>query len=381
MASRSGHPLRITFVLPNLGMAGGSRVVAIYADRLRRRGHEVTVVAGRVRTPSLPAKVRSLVKGYGWPRVSHTTLFEDLSIRCHVIDRARPITERDVPDADVIIATWWETAEWVARFAPRKGAKVYLLQHDESTFAHDPARAAATWTLPMHKIVVARWLVDVARERCGLDEPVALVPNSVDTKQFHAPPRGKQPVPTVGVMYSRTRFKGVDISLSAFAEAARAVPGLRLVAFGHKPPTPDLPLPANAKYVVSPPQEQIRELYAACDAWLFGSRTEGFGLPILEAMACRTPVIATPAGAAPELVGQGGGILVKTEDPSYMARAIQQIARLDDGAWRRMSDAALATTTQYSWDDATDLFEAALLRAARERETHVSSALASSASV
>jgi len=44
-------------------------------------------------------------------------------------------------------------------------------------------------------------------------------------------------------------------------------------------------------------------------------------LPILEAMACRTPVIGTPAGPAPELLGAGGGILVRPEDPADMAMA------------------------------------------------------------
>jgi len=104
----------------------------------------------------------------------------------------------------------------------------------------------------------------------------------------------------------------------------------------------------------------LKSIYGACTGWLFGSRREGFGLPILEAMACRTPVIATPAGAAPELIDRGGGMLVKPEDPADMARAIEHIHALSETEWRDMSDLAYATAANYTWDDATDAFERAL---------------------
>jgi glycosyltransferase involved in cell wall biosynthesis len=158
-------------------------------------------------------------------------------------------------------------------------------------------------------------------------------------------------------------FKGTDIVLEAFARAGRLIPGLRLVAFGNEPVKPELPLPAGGEYHQSPPQDRLRTMYARCDAWLCGSRAEGFGLPILEAMACRTPVIATPAGAATELLAGGGGVLVRPEDPADMARGIVHLCGLSDPEWRKLSDAAYATATGYSWDDATGLFEDALLTA------------------
>ncbi|HLO47553.1 MAG TPA: glycosyltransferase, partial [Kamptonema sp.] len=76
--------------------------------------------------------------------------------------------------------------------------------------------------------------------------------------------------------------------------------------------------------------------------------------------ACRTPVIGTPVGAAPQLLSGGGGILVKPEDPEDMAKAIDQICELSEDRWRTMSDAAIAQVTSYTWEDATDRFEAAL---------------------
>jgi glycosyltransferase involved in cell wall biosynthesis len=122
-------------------------------------------------------------------------------------------------------------------------------------------------------------------------------------------------------------------------------------------------LPPGTEYNNAPTQDQLKEFYSKCDAWLFSSRSEGFGLPILEAMACGTPVIGTPAGAAPELLAGGGGILVKPEDPEDMAKAIEQICQMPDAEWRAMSKIALETVIHYTWEDATNLFEAALYAA------------------
>lgn len=359
--------MKITFVLPVSDLSGGNRVLAIYADLLQRRGHRVTVVSRPKRVPTRVRQLKSLLRGRPVPlRVpfgpSHIDGIANIAYKR--IDRVRPITAGDVPDADVVIATWWETAEWVASFPASKGAKVYFIQHFE-VFPNQPAdRVQATWRLPIQKITIARWLVDLARDR--FDDPTAiLVPNAVDAGQFHAPPRDKQPVATVGLMYSEIPFKGCDISLKAIELATKRLGELAVVAFGQHPPTPALPLPPNVNYTVMPDQTKIRDLYAAADVWLVGSRSEGFGLPILEAMACRTPVIATPTGAAPELLGNGGGTLVPMENPPAMADAIVNIVSLLPERWREMSDNAHRTATQYSWDDAVIAFEAAI-----EKATH-----------
>ena len=284
--------------------------MAIYADRLRRRGHQVVVVSTPIPVASLKGRIKSVLKGQKWPTTdpgpSH---LDEFDIDHRVINVYRPVNDRDVPDGDIVIATWWETAEWVAQLSPCKGVKVYLIQ-DHEIFPHLPVeRVAATWCLPLHKIVVSQWLADLAQTQYG-DSDVSLIPNAVDHQLFWAPPRRKQTVPAVGVLYTTTVRKSCGLALRAFALASDRFPELRLVAFGAYEPESDLPLPRGVEFHLRPPQAKLREIYAQCDAWLFSSRTEGFGLPILEAMACRTPVIATPAGAAPEILKDGGGILV-----------------------------------------------------------------------
>jgi glycosyltransferase involved in cell wall biosynthesis len=357
--------MKITFVLAAADLSGGNRVISIYAQRLQSRGHQVTVVSRPRRHVTIKDKIRALIRRYPMPenRKHWPSHFDDLKGAIHrQIETHRAVSADDVPDANVIIATWWETAEWVAEMPASKGRKAYFIQHYEAHPGQDHSRVDATWRLPMHKIIIAQWLAEIARTRFG-DTGFSLVPNAVDLDQFNAPPRGKQAVPTVGVMYSLVNFKGFDTSLKAYELARQQISNLKLVSFGNRTVSHPLLLPPDADYIMRPAQDQIKNIYGRCDVWLVGSRSEGFGLPILEAMACRTPVISTPTGAAPELTAPGGGVLVPMDDPSAMAKEIQRIVQLPDEQWQAMSDIAHQTATKYTWEDATSLFESALQRA------------------
>jgi len=164
-------------------------------------------------------------------------------------------------------------------------------------------------------------------------------------------------------MYSRTRFKGCDIALAAIDIVRKERPDLRVMSFGLEEPNAELPLPAGAEFAHRPAQDRIRQIYSSCDAWLFASRSEGFGLPLLESMACRTPVIATPAGPAPDLLGAGGGILVGMDDAGDMARAILRVAAMPEGQWRALSDAAAANAARFTWDRSAALLEQVITNA------------------
>jgi glycosyltransferase involved in cell wall biosynthesis len=84
--------------------------------------------------------------------------------------------------------------------------------------------------------------------------------------------------------------------------------------------------------------EKKIELMQRCKVYLQPTRYEGFGLAILEAMSCGAPVVSSPAGAVPEVVGDAG-LLVNGESPEAIAAAIDRY--LEDAPLRqRMGDAA-----------------------------------------
>ncbi len=96
--------------------------------------------------------------------------------------------------------------------------------------------------------------------------------------------------------------------------------------------------------------ENLRREYHSAQVTVVPSLYEGFGLPAAESMACGTPVVATSAGALPEVVGEdGAGILVPPRDAQALAMAIRQI--LEDGLQReRMAKAGRARVENlFSW--------------------------------
>jgi glycosyltransferase involved in cell wall biosynthesis len=326
-----------------------------------KRGHEVCLISPPPRRLSLRRKLKSWLAGTGWPsyRSRFSSHLDELELNHRVLDVWRPVTDDDVPDGDIVIATWWETAEWVSKLSGKKGAKVYFIQHHE-VFPHLPIRSRETYRLPMHKVVVAQWLKQVMISEYG-DDIVDVVPNSVDHSQFFAPVRAMQSVPTVGLLYSSAPFKGVDLSIEALRIVARRFVGLRIVCFGSESVQPNLKLPDGAEFFLDPPQHEIRNLYARCDVWITASRTEGFNLPAMEAMACRTPVVSTRAGWPAEAVKSGwNGVLVEVDDLTALVNGVEWVLTRSKGDWQSLSANAYATVSTSSWESSAAAFESAL---------------------
>ncbi|MFD2135390.1 glycosyltransferase [Novosphingobium resinovorum] len=94
-----------------------------------------------------------------------------------------------------------------------------------------------------------------------------------------------------------------------------------------------LAVPDDAVFVGSCDDQALRALYAGARCLLCPSRTEGFGLPPLEAMLCGTPAVVAPAGAVPE-VCRDAVLYADVDDPASWAQAI---AALDPASLRARS--------------------------------------------
>jgi glycosyltransferase involved in cell wall biosynthesis len=359
--------MQITFVCAPPNLSGGNRVIAIYAEYLKKFGHNVRLVYPRQRTQSIRPIIREFLKALGRSRTSNpgsqnkiTSHFEQIDVDKIEVDREGYLTETDIPDADVVIATWWETAEWLNQCSPAKGRKFYFIQHHE-LFEYVPiSRVRATYRMPLVKIVIAKWLSDVMQQEYD-DRTSILVPNAVDHQQFNAQRRTKQVRPTIGMLFNKTPFKGMDIAFAIINKLQAELPNLRIISFGADAPTADISLPINTELIVAPAQQSIRELYAQCDVWLTTSRSEGFNLPAMEAMACRTPVVSTRTGWPAEAIVDGhNGYLGAVDAVDELTNAARKILTLSPEQWQDMSDHAYATVESSNWENSARMFEHAL---------------------
>jgi glycosyltransferase involved in cell wall biosynthesis len=99
--------------------------------------------------------------------------------------------------------------------------------------------------------------------------------------------------------------------------------------------------------------EDLLRLYNACDCFVFPSFYEGFGIPILEAMACGRAVACSNTSAMPE-VADGAGLLFDPTRPDEIARAMRDI--LIDGELRaRMERLGLQRAAAFSWQKSAQL--------------------------
>jgi glycosyltransferase involved in cell wall biosynthesis len=361
--------MKVTIIMANTSMSGGVRVCAIYAKKLRDRGHQVNVIAPLKKILTFKQQLKRLINGYGWMKVSEQLQnhFELLGVDVAYLESNRPVINSDIPDADVIIATWWETAEWVANYSSQKGAKVYFIQGHE-VFSWLPIeRVKQTYQLPLYKITISNWLLHLMKNTYQ-DPFVEIVPNSVDTELFFAATRTKQLRPTLGFLFSHVDLKGIDSALIVIERLKERLTDLRVVCFGSSKPSKKNELPNYFEFEYQPQQSRLRELYAQCDVWLCCSRSEGFHLPPLEAMACRCPVVSTRVGGPEDIIKQGeNGFICEIDDVDSLTDTTMKILGSSELEWLALSNAAYSTATQYSWDDATKLFEQALNRAIRKK--------------
>jgi glycosyltransferase involved in cell wall biosynthesis len=111
-----------------------------------------------------------------------------------------------------------------------------------------------------------------------------------------------------------------------------------------------------AKFILRPEREDLNVLYSMAMVFVFPSWIEGFGIPLLEAMICGTPIIASDRGAIPEVLGEAG-LVIDAEDEAMLAKHLESLFRSPNER-ERLRALGYARVQNFSWkESATKLLE------------------------
>jgi glycosyltransferase involved in cell wall biosynthesis len=265
------------------------------------------------------------------------------------------------------------------RHARRSGVPLVTTIHHPITFDRRAELAAATgW----RRLTVRRWYgflamqgrvarrsrhvltvsqssaSDIAAD-FGVDpRRITVVPLGVDTEVF-APEKQEPRVPgrIVAMASADSPMKGVPTLLEAFAKL-RTERDVQLVLVSKPVPggpterlVNQLAIGDSVRFVHGLSEHDLAGLLGSAEVACVPSLYEGFSLPAVEAMACGTPLVASRAGALPEVVGEDGscGQLVAPGDAEQLAGALAVL--LDDpDRRRRMGEAGRRRATErFSW--------------------------------
>jgi len=344
--------MKITFIAPGIGLYGGIRVIFEYANHLCARGHSVSIVYPIVPMRLGQHSLRTLARmGLGFvTNVIQGVHIDWFDLKADLI-RVPRLTEKYIPDADIIVATMWETAYYVSKFSKNKGEKFYLIQHYE-TWTGPEKKVNNSYRLGLKNIVISTWLKNILR---NLNAPVeAVIFDAVNLGDFYSDGRKENDRIRVLIPYRKEEWKGTGDGVKAFEYARQVHPNIQLVMFGLNK---GAGVPPYAEFYRRPFGEKLRKVYNSCDIFIFPSHFEGFGLPPMEAMACKCAVVSTDVGGVPDFtISDKTALLSPPYYPELLADNI--IKLIEDKELREnIAKAGYRHIKEFTWDKATNELE------------------------
>jgi hypothetical protein len=325
--------VRIAYLVPVPELNGGNKVIFQHAGLLARAGHRVTVLGAGPEPDWMRLEV---------PYLDYLA--------------APP----GLPPQDLVIATFWTTIAEAGRLA--LGPIAHFCQGYEGGLPHNrPVVEAieAAYALPLPTLTVSRHLARLLAERFG--RASRLVRPVLDPAFRPAPrwrPRRRPWVALGGIFESEV--KGIEVGLEAVRRLRERGLPVRLLRFS------SAPLGADERRLLAPdlylcgarPEEVARRL-ARCDLLLMPSRAgEGFGLPLLEAMASKVPAVASRIPSTAGFASRGA-VLVPADDPQAMAAAAAQLLG-DARGWREARRRGFRETRRFAPERVAPRLDAAV---------------------
>ncbi len=356
--------MKLVWIVQDLHIGGGQRVICELSAVLTRRRHEVEILYPRGR------------QGFPVP--------PGISARACGIEVESPIASLLLNFPALLAAV--PVCDWVLCSMPLsslaglvagrlRGARVLsYVMNDERAIFDDHSLIQSNFLLgiyhqladlshrfPVTIAVNSRWTGTRVKHGRGSDYPV--IPHGVDLSLFHPEgarlPRDEE-VFAIACVGRRHRWKGLEDLVQALnlLQKEGRYPFHLWVITQDKLDLSAAQFPV--RFVRPNNDAEVAGAYRSADLLVHPSWFEGFGLPPLEAMACGTPTVITDSGGVLEFARHGHNcLLVPPRKPADLARAIAALLENAD-LHERLSLAGLDTARQFTWERAADALEAIL---------------------
>lgn len=322
----------VIYVLPHASLCGGVKVIAEHVTGLVARGHA--------------AEVWGLTGSFqGWfPRHVPHRLFGSTDELGASLQKTRAHK----------VATFWVTASWVkANLLP--GEKGYYLIQDEDELTYGGSSSGTSYKLGLTHITEGQYVTEEIQRKFGVK--CHNVGIGIDHAIFNALPFIRERFRVLTPARTHTggpnNLKGWDTTQEVLRHLVTLVPQASVVTYGLEN-TPSLGFIPHI-HLRNPTDGKLRELYSQSGVFLSCSRHEGFGLPMLEAMACGCPVVCTDAHGNREFC-ESAARMFTTHNPGILAHAIADVMT-DTRLWKSLNEAGIAVASRYRWSRVIDNLE------------------------
>ncbi len=341
--------LRVAYVTEGTGVGGGHRDIFEHLNRLAARGHEVSLYT-----------------------LGEPPAWFDLRVPVHSFEYYDELVDALAPLEAIKVATWWNTAMPVWRASVLHGIPAYFVQDIETSYYPDDERTRHavidSYRPEFRYMTISGWNRERLRE-LGLDAD--LIPPGIDLDTFRPRADVARREDMILALGRTNPLKNLPLTIAAWRDLPEPKP--ELLMFGIEP---DLATDPNMRYVESPDDAQVAELFSEATVFIQTSTHEGFCLPALESMATGGAVVCTDAHGNLDFCVDSVNCLMPEPDVDSVSAALALL--LGDPDLRlRLGEAGIKTAADYAWELRIDALEGFFERIAMPTSLDLSGAAGS----
>lgn len=319
----------ITYLIYNTKKNGGNTVIVEHVKRLKKKGYHVTL---------------SSVFGSRIPWEPHITI--------------TPLHTLITKNPNVLVVTFWITAYIGLLLRARK--KFYFLQAwEEDFYRFAPLKKVAKLSLRFYTtfLTTSTFLTTRVTQYRQHSTIHQLPGCGINTHLFTPQTRKKtvqQKIHILSVVSSYRYYKGIDILTTCIKKLKKTYPNIHATLISLEPKPYDMVFDT---FVGNPSKKELIKHYQESDVLLLTSRSEGFCLPILEAMACGLPVITTDSLGIRDYVIANKNALVFRSPRDLVEKAFLKKVTTNQTMREKLITNGKKTAKRFRWEKVIQTLE------------------------